>query len=249
MLNVFDAHCHIAPREEDRTTGPATPDRKVVGIGRLLCGTSPADWDQTEALAPILPGTIPAFGLHPWEIASAHDGWLESLWQKLDNNPDAWLGEAGLDRIRVKDASLERQKTVLAAQLRLGRELSRPASLHCVRAWEDILPMLDQEFLPGKFVMHAFAGPESYIRPFVDRGAYFSIGGAILEPGFKRQRLAATLIPDDRLLIESDAYVLGSKDGIATLSAVLHELAALRRRDADELAETILDNSRRLFQS
>lgn len=243
-MPYFDAHCHIAPEPGQTTAAPG----EAGFAGRLLCGTAPADWpaiaefcEQPENKA------IPAFGLHPWEIAGAPEDWLNTLSTCLEATPAAWLGEAGLDKIKVYDAPFDKQKEVLTAQLNLARALGRPVSLHCVRAWEELLPLLDSEFLTPQsiFVMHAFSGPDTYIKAYAGRGAYFSLGCAVLDKTFKRQRAAAAAIPLDRLLIESDAYVGSRYDGLSDLQAICKELAAIRSLDEKELARILLENTRK----
>lgn len=249
MLDVFDSHCHVGPAPGDHGERPE-PVQEYRVSGRLLCGVSPGDWDLVEAEAARSPATIPAFGLHPWEIANVNAEWFAVLDRKLSINPDAWLGEAGLDRVRTDGAEFAEQTEVLAAQLQLAKRLGRPASLHCVRAWEDILPLLDRHFLWGRsglFIMHAFAGPSTYVKALVARGAYFSIGTAICNREFRRQRECAEAIPADRLLIESDAYVAAPDDGLADLAAVIAELAALRDCRAERLAEQAFANSQKVF--
>lgn len=253
MPDLFDAHSHIDLSAGD--SGPSRPpapeendgDWRIAG--RLLCGVSPEDWERV-AEAAARPDVIPAFGLHPWEIATAHPDWRRELADRLEKTPRAWLGEAGLDRVRVEDAPLAAQTDVLVYQLELAKRLGRPASLHCVRAWEDLILLLDRHYAQGKdspFVMHAFTGPAAYMKAFAERGAYFSIGFGILRSNFRRQKEAAAAIPDSRLLIESDAYV--SEDFAATgeLLAILRALADIRRTSEHDLADLIMDNSRRLF--
>ncbi len=185
--------------------------------------------------------------MHPWELGHAPDDWLDTLSRYLTDHPSAWLGEAGLDKIKVHNAPFDLQKKALAAQLNLARDLGRPVSLHCVRAWEELLPLLESEFITEGcvFVLHAFSGPETYVKAFADRGAYFSLGCAVLDKAFKRQRLAAAAIPLDRVIIESDAYVLTRYDGVPDLQAICTELAAIRSLDEKELAELLLENTRK----
>jgi Mg-dependent DNase len=246
-MPYFDAHCHIAPEP-----GPAAKELppESAFAGRLLCGTTPADWHKVAAFCnqPENKAT-PAFGLHPWEISGAPENWLDTLSACLEDNPSAWLGEAGLDKIKVMDAPFDRQKEVLATQLNLARDLGRPVSLHCVRAWEELLPLLDGEFLTGQnvFVMHAFSGPDTYLKAFAARGGYFSLGCAVLDKAFKRQRAAAAAIPFDRLLIESDTYVQTRYDGLSDLQAVSREIAAIRSLDEEELAGIVLENTRKVL--
>lgn len=252
MREIFDSHCHVPPRPNAPAERGDAP-RDALLAGRLLCGVSPADWDSVESESARFRTAFPAFGLHPWEPADENGEWFSALEEKLAANQNAWLGEAGLDRLRTERVSFDRQKETLIRQLKLAKRLGRPVSLHCVRAWEDILPLLDRHYLhrsggrSGFFIMHAFSGPPPYVKALASRGACFSIGTAILNPSFRRQRECALAIPDDRLLVESDAYVGDNGDGLADLAAVINELANLRVCPPGHMAELILGNSRRVF--
>ena len=239
----FDAHCHIGNNE---TYPPCTSSI----VGRLLCGISPNDWFLTKDAADSDPATIPAFGLHPWEITKAPDDWLETLGTLLASTPGAWLGEVGLDKARRGLPPLEEQKSVLAKQLNCARKLKRPACLHCVKAHEEILPLLDREYLSGKprpFIMHAFTGSENYVKALAKRGAYFSVGSDAMRRDNMRVVESLSAIPDDRLLIESDDAISRSNTGQDGMSVDMSELAEIRCVKRELLAESILNNSRRLF--
>ena len=239
----FDAHCHI---EENEAYPPCTSSI----VGRLLCGVAPSDWLLIKDAAGSDPATIPAFGLHPWEITKAPDDWLKTLGTLLASTPGAWLGEVGLDKARRGLPPLDEQKSVLAKQLKLAREFKRPACLHCVKAYEEILPLLDRDYLSGKprpFIMHAFTGPENYVKALAKRGAYFSVGSDAMRRDNMRVVESISAISDDRLLIESDGYISESNTGRESMSVDMSELAEIRCVKKELLAESILNNSRRLF--
>ncbi len=249
LFAVFDAHCHISINATAAAAFSAE-DKALAPSGRLLCGVSPGDWPKIAQAATRDPTVVPGFGLHPWEIAGAAADWLSELEKRLTANPGAWLAEAGLDKIKTSQADFSLQQRVLARQLELADKLNRPCSLHCVRAWEELLPLLDKHCARSRkrfFVMHAFAGPAPYVKAFAERGAYFSLGTAVLDETFRRQREAAAAIPEEALLIESDAYVEKPADGLAELQAILARLARIRSVPPSILAERILANSRRIF--
>ncbi|MEQ1843894.1 MAG: TatD family hydrolase, partial [Verrucomicrobiales bacterium] len=55
------------------------------------------------------------------------------------------------------------------------------------------------------FRLHSYGGPAEMVRSFADLGAYFSFSGYFLQPSQEKKRTAFRLVPEDRLLIESDA--------------------------------------------
>lgn len=243
-MSLFDAHCHVEVG--------AAPERQAASAvrGRLLCGVDPADWNAVRAASAAWPGSVAAFGLHPWRAAAAPSDWPELLASFLEADPGAWLGEAGLDGLRPGAPPPSAQDAVLRRQLRLAARLDRPVNLHCVKAWEALIAALDAEYLksgPRDFIVHSFGGPHQYIEPLARRGAFFTIGPLSARRESRKQRDRARLLPEDRLLLESDAFLAPGRDADGDLRAVLAWLADARRVDAAVLAERIDATSRRLF--
>lgn len=247
MEAFFDSHAHLAPDSRY----PVVPESaNVPVIGRLLCGVSPEDWEPLARAAAAWPGSMAAFGLHPWHIADADAEWLSRLEELLAGHPDAWVGEAGLDGLKTEVSPAAMQEMALAEQLRLARRLNRSVNLHCVKAFDRLVALIDAEYLadgPRDFIVHSFGGPHQYVKTLTDRGAYFSIGPLASRRDNRRARERAALPPDDRLLLESDAFLHPRRDATADLLHTLLWLADCRQVEPEQLARGIAENSRRLF--
>lgn len=200
-----------------------------------------------EAAAAAWPGTIPAYGLHPWYAGkTSGDDWRDALEEKLLATLGAWLGEAGLDGLKTELSPLTVQERAFREQLALAVRLDRPVNLHCVKTWEPLQNALDDVYLRGgarDFVVHSFAGPHQFVASLAERGAYFTVG-----PLFsRRDRARSAVIPEDRLLLESDAFLVPGRDAAADLGHALEWLAKARGCAAKDMAERIAANSRRIF--
>jgi TatD DNase family protein len=262
MGPLVDAHMHL---QEEVYFGHAegiVARAREAGVGCLVCdGTHPYDWPEVAALAAAHAGIVPCFGLHPWFVAEAPDGWLAELRRWLLAMPSG-VGEIGLDRLSEVPAAA--QEEAFRAQLALARELGRPASVHCVRGFGRLLELLRGDGLPeAGFLMHGYGGPAEMVAPLARLGARFSFGGSALWPGRKRAVAALLAVPAERLLVETDApamppppafrpHVVRGADGRdwhepANLPAIVAGLAALRGIDAAELAELSAANAEALF--
>ncbi len=232
-------------------SAPSVPTADAV-LGRVLCGTGPADWDAVAAAARWWPGTVPAFGLHPWHFHEVENepSWLDELTRRLESHRAAWVGEAGLDCYRQGLPPIEAQQDMLAIQLELAAALDRPVNLHCVKAWDEFVETLDAKYVknsPRPFIVHSFAGPYQMVDILAERGAYFTQGPLQSRRDNRKAREWAARIPEDRLLLESDAFLAPGRDDPAALSDTLAWLADVRNTPIDDLASTILKNSRRLL--
>lgn len=281
-MTLHDAHNHLhfaelAPHRErildawSRTAGPA---------GRLvLNGTHPDDWPAVAALAADHPAILPAYGLHPWDAASPRpDDWLHQLETRLLATPSASVGEIGLDRwlldarpddprlAGVARASLDDQAAVFLPQLDLAARHDRAATIHCLRAHPRLLELLRAHPRPARGVLlHAYSGPAELVPAFVALGAYFSFNTAFLdETRHASTRAAFRQVPDERLLIETDAPAMppphawrthrlpGSLHGAplnhpANIEVAWLGLATLRGDDPATLAARLDHNFRALF--
>jgi TatD DNase family protein len=233
---------------------------RAAGIARCVVNaTCEADWPAVEALTLAHPDFIrPAFGIHPWKAHTVADGWFERLAFLLEKHPHASIGECGLDQW-VSSPSLGMQKPVFMAQLQLSREMHRPVTIHCLKAWGPLIDAL-AECPPPRFLMHSYGGSIETARRLLPLGAFFSFSGHFLHP-----RKAAVLevfrqLPRERILLETDAPDMLPPDEIishplpekinhpANLPAIGRALAAALGMEEQELAELTRRNAADFLQ-
>jgi TatD DNase family protein len=147
---------------------------------------------------------LPAFGIHPWRAQTASPGWQERLAMRLDQDPRASIGECGLDRW-ISSPSLEIQTPIFRDQLRIAREMERPLTIHCLRAWEALFESLAASPPPPRFLMHSFGGSIETARRLIPLGAFFSFPGYFLSERKSAMIEVFRQLPTDRILLETDA--------------------------------------------
>lgn len=279
LLIASDAHLHLQDDLLWSHRDLLLRDCEQAGVNKLVVnGTCPEDWDRVASAAAISIRILPSYGLHPWKAASRGQDWFEDLSRRLEADPRACVGEIGLDRwivdrIRPDDPrlppggapSLASQEAVFLPQLELASRLNRPATLHCLDAWGRFLDLLRHSPLPARgFLLHAYSGPADLVGPFSDLGAYFSFNGAFLEPRKTRLQDVFRAVPEERLLLETDAPAMLPPEGFRTppapgagerglathpawVSGYLRPLAGIRGVAPERLACAIEDNFKRLF--
>ncbi|MDH5494067.1 MAG: TatD family hydrolase, partial [Myxococcales bacterium] len=165
------------------------------------------------------------------------------------------IGEIGLDRrlFASPAGDAARQLALLDAQLEIADGLGLPVILHLVRAPGLLLERLEQRGpLRHGGVLHAFAGPAALIPRFARLGLSFSFAGSVARPASRRVREAAQAVPEERLLVETDAPDLSPpgapiRNEPASLVRVVEALASLRGVPAAALAAGAEANARALF--
>ncbi|MES2923775.1 MAG: TatD family hydrolase [Verrucomicrobiota bacterium] len=255
----IDAHNHL---QDSRLTdpGPVVAAMKLSGVTRCVVNaTREADWTAVENLAKTCPDFIvPAFGIHPWHAHTASCGWQEKLRALLAGDPQSSIGECGLDQW-ITDPPIEIQRPVFIDQLRFARELDRPLTIHCLKAWGALFDAFAEALPPPRFLMHSFGGSIETARRLIPLGAFFSFSGHFLQPRKSAALDVFRQLPRDRILLETDAPdMLPPAESIthplpenhnhpANLPAIGHALAAALGMMPEALAELTGDNTRRCF--
>lgn len=220
----------------------------------VCCGTSPDDWTIVQQAAAGTTAVIPAYGLHPWFASSdagADATVMGRLAVLLEADPQAAVGEVGLDFARRAGASRGRQRALLLAQLRLAQRFGRMAIIHCVRAWGTLAGTLAEVGpLPRGCVLHGYAGSAEMVPSLARHGAFFSFKASGETSGLKEAaRMRA--VPHERLLLETDLHL--GRDGASAavqrqrLNEAAGQLATATGMTPEQVARLTADNARRCF--
>ncbi len=277
-MNLYDAHNHfhfdaLAPHRAQ-----VDADLRSIGLrAAVVNGTCEDEWPVVASLAREFSWLVPSYGIHPWDCGNRTPAWREKLRAPLTAEPQAHVGEIGLDRWIVdgarpddprlaglRIAPLAEQREVFAAQLALAAELNRAASIHCTQAFGPLLEVLRTTPRPARgFLLHHYSGPVEMVKTFVGLGAYFSYNLAAEQPQCNAERASFLAAPPDRLMVETDApayaptepgtFSLGlAPDGSvinhpANLTLAYASLARLRGVTIASLAAQTEENFHRLF--
>jgi len=252
----FDTHCHLQdPRFEG---GPDAVIARALGTGvthMVCCGTREEDWPAVLELARRHASVLPMLGLHPWYASEAAPGWMERL-ASLAGTARIGIGECGLD-FALQDADRELQETVFRLQLRLARDLDRPLSIHCRRAWEPLAAIARKEGRPkAGAVIHAFSGSAEVARELQGLGFHLGFGCSLANPANTRGPKAVRAVAEERLLFETDAPDIpprlpgtdvSAPNEPANIRLAAEVAARLRDEPLEVLASRVHANALRVF--
>ncbi|XP_034225790.1 uncharacterized metal-dependent hydrolase YabD isoform X3 [Prunus dulcis] len=208
-MKLFDAHCHLQdPRIFDKAPHliTAAVDSGVVRFA--VNGVSEKDWHLVKQISESYPCVIPCFGLHPCRyVAERTPNWLNTLKQFFEATPSAAVGEIGLDKgSQGKKVDFTDQVNVFRQQLEIAKELKRPASIHCVRAFGDLLQIMKSLGpFPAGVILHSYLGSAEMVPEFAYLGAYFSFSGFLMSMKVHKAKRMLKMVPSERILLETDA--------------------------------------------
>jgi TatD DNase family protein len=179
--------------------------------------------------------------LHPWFIDGRSRHCFQTLEELLTTYPQASVGEIGIDHALQERDDAE-QERVFLAQLGIARKFDRPVTIHCRRAWGRLIELLDQfGELPRGMLIHCFGGSAGIATELVKRGAYISFSGSITRPNAKKAGAAIRAVPDDRILIETDAPDIIPQNVDEASSFGMNELGALPNSTEQDAPSTKLN--------
>jgi TatD DNase family protein len=242
---VIDTHAHLDALED---ADDAVARAQAAGVDRILTvGTDARRWGRSLDLAKRHDGVFAILGIHPHEAAG--DSTTEDLRAALADPRAVAVGETGLDYYRDY-APRDRQQERFAEQLALARELRKPIVIHTRAAEREVAQALAAH--DGDVVLHCFSSPQ-LLRPALEHGWYVSFAGNVTYKNAADLRVAASQVPPERVLAETDAPYLspqprrGKRNEPAFVVHTLETLARARGVHVDALEAQIEENASRLF--
>jgi TatD DNase family protein len=250
-----DAHTHLdACGCVDAADVAAALDRaEAVGVTRVVTVADDlasarwvvdaAQWDDR---------VVAAVALHPTRTASVTNGDLAEI-ERLAAAPRVVaVGETGLDHY-WDYSPWDAQERAFRWHIDLAKRLGKPLMIHDRDAHADVLRVLDEEGAPDAVVFHCFSGAAAMARTCVDAGYLLSFAGPVTFTNAAALREAAALVPDDRLLVETDAPFLtphphrGRANEPYCLPWTVRTLAAVRGVPAERIADCARRNAESVF--
>ncbi|MBU2601326.1 MAG: TatD family hydrolase [Actinobacteria bacterium] len=240
---LIDAHAHLdfyTPEDLPRVLAMIR-DRGILTVANSVSLDS---WRKTQQVAALCDLVIPSFGLHPvWgatDLPSTSD-----LERALEDAP--MIGEIGLDYTRATTSERRAQRRTFEQVLHLARDNEKVVTIHSKGAERDVLESLDR-VQPTRAILHWYQGPTDVLQELIDRGAFFSIGFAVLDTPAVRDLVRRLPLP--QLLTETDnpaARSLRGREAMPDLVCeVVEETARLKGIEAGTLEEVVEENFRRL---
>lgn len=204
---MIDSHCHLTYTPLASQLADVLTRADNNGITEMMTiGTSLPDCQLALNLAQSNSNVYCSLGIHPHHAAESPDDHLTQLAALAANPLVRAVGEIGLD-YHYDFSPRDRQRTVFLRQLEIAKLQNKPIVLHSREAIDDTLAIL-KDFPTLTGVFHCFTGLQNEARRILDAGFSIGITGVVTYKKSDDLRVTAAFIPDDRLLIETDAPYL-----------------------------------------
>ncbi len=260
MMNLIDIGANLAHDSFDDDRDDVMQRAADAGVTRMIVTGSSDDSNRRAAeLVDANPGVLfSTAGVHPHH-ASDYTADSDALIRELaERDTVVAIGECGLDYFR-NFSPREDQLSAFRSQLSIAVDTGKPVFLHQRDAHDDFVETLEP-MLPklSRAVAHCFTGEHESLREYLGMGLYIGVTGWICDER-RGQHLydIADVVPDDRLMIETDApYLLPRtlepkpktrRNEPAWLPEVLRVLAEARGQSVEHVAKITTENAERFF--
>jgi TatD DNase family protein len=202
-----------------------------------------------------LPGLRTTIGRHPHSAADPISAGERRELRELASHPNVVaVGEIGLDYhfTDYHKVPKREQQAVFRQMLGLAQELGKPVVLHTRDAFPDLLAILDE--FPGLGgVFHCFSGNSAFAAEALARGFYISFAATVTYPNAHGVIGAASIVPLDHMLVETDSPFLppqsrrGQPNAPRYIVETIERIATLRDTSAAEIGTATTQNTIALF--
>jgi TatD DNase family protein len=247
---VIDSHAHLdscAPGDAELVAAATQ-----VGVNRILTiGQDGKTGRAALAAAEAFPQVYAAIGHHPNQATGFDDGHLAELQALAAHERCRAIGETGLDYFRDYAPRAD-QERAFHAQIELARDTAKPLVIHTRAAEDDTIATLRERADDVRVILHCFSMPDR-LEECLAEGWWISFAGNVTYPKNGDLAEAAERVPDDRLLVETDAPYLTpqalrkQRNQPAYVVHTARFVAQRRGQSYEDLEAVVERNAARLF--
>lgn len=250
-----DSHCHLNYKGLVEDQVAVIARAREAGVDAMLnISTRESEWDDVLAVAEQHGDIWASVGIHPHEADQHPEVDARKLIARAAHPRVIAIGETGLDYY-YDHSDRERQRESFRAHISAARETGLPLIVHTRDAEADTSAILRDQMGRGSFtgVIHCFTASQAFAETALELGFFISMSGIATFKNAKDLQAIVPNIPEDRLLIETDAPFLapvphrGKTCEPAFVADTARHLSAIRGVSVEHLAETTTANFFRLF--
>jgi len=257
-MDLIDTHCHMTYEPLAGEIEAVVARSQAAGVtGWIAIGTGAEHNRKAVAMAERFENMYASIGIHPHDAKDVTAAALAELRDLAQSTKVVALGETGLD-FHYELSPKPDQRRAFTAQLEIARELNLPVVIHSRDAFDETMDILEQFIqLHGRLrgvVFHCFSGSAEEARIVLDHGFYVSFTGVVTFKNAEKTRAAASAVPFEKLMIETDCPYLSPepmrKQKTNEPALMIHTarfLAELKQMPLSDFAQAVTAASRSFF--
>lgn len=257
-MRLFDSHSHLNDEKFDNDRDEIIKQVYESGVENFItAGYSVESSINAVHMANKYEFIYAIVGVSPNDIPQNE----EELWKQIDeiknivdkSNKVVAIGEVGLDYYWNTD-NKELQKKAFIEQIKLANRKNLPIVIHTRDAIMDTIEILKENEVINKGVFHCCPQNRELIKEALKLGFYISFAGPITFKNSKNADEMINLVPNDRILIETDSPYLapepvrGTRNTPANVKFVAQKIADSKGMTLDEIEKITFDNAKKIFK-
>ena len=255
-MTLFDSHCHLDDEKfnEDRdkliNNLQNQNIKKLVSAGYDISSSKKAieiakKYSFIYATCGISPNDVPDNSLEIEDL-------LKEVEQIANYEKIVAIGEIGLDYYWNKE-NKQIQKELFIKQIQLANKLNLPIVIHTREAVQDTLEILKKYPVKKLGVFHCCPLNRELVKEALKLGYYISFAGPITFKNSKNAEEIITLVPNEKILIETDSPYLspepnrGKRNNPTNVKYTAQKIADVKQTTLEEIAKITYDNACKIF--
>lgn len=254
-MELIDTHCHLTFDDLWGDIEQVLQRSRAAGVTSwITVGTETQENRKAIELTGRFDNMYAAIGIHPHDAKNVTDETIAELKKLAENKRVVAIGETGLD-YHYDFSKRQDQVRVFAEHLRVAAELNLPVIIHCRKAFDETLDVLERHGGGvDKVVFHCFSGSAAQAKIVLDKGFYISFTGVVTFKNARIKQEAAKVVPLDRLMLETDCPYMSPepvrKQKVNEPALMVHTtafLAELKKMPLPDFAEAVTATSKAFF--
>ena len=255
-MNLFDSHSHYNDEKFDIDREEIIKETLVNGVSNfIVAGYNIEGSKKAVNIADLYDELYATVGISPNDVQEIQDEkeQLNIIEQLALNKKVVAIGEIGLDYYWNKE-NKEVQKSMFIEQIEIANKLKLPIVIHTRDAVSDTLEILKEHTVNKRGVFHCCPLNRELVKEALKLGYYISLSGVITFKNAKNAEEIINLIPEDRLLIETDSPYLapepvrGTRNNSMNVKYVAEKIALVKNKTVEEIADITFNNTKRIFE-
>ncbi|MBO5479112.1 MAG: TatD family hydrolase [Clostridia bacterium] len=256
-MELFDSHCHLDDEKFDQDREEIISHIFSSGVTKLIsAGYSLEGSKKAIELTSKYPQIYTVSGISPNDIlenVEKIEEQINEIEKYAKNEKVVGIGEIGLDYYWNKE-NKDLQQFAFIKQIELANSLNLPIVIHTRDAVADTIEILKKHPVNKKGVFHCCPLNPELIKEALKLGFYISFAGPITFKNSKNADEVINLVPDDRILIETDSPYLspepnrGKRNDSSNVKYIAQKIANVKGYAVEKVAKMTYDNACRIFE-
>ena len=252
-MELFDSHAHYNDEKFDIDRKDLIKDIYDYGVTKIInAGYSLESSRHAIEIANNYDFMYTTAGISPNDIDDFKKEDLEVVEEIAKNEKCKAIGEIGLDYYWNQD-NKELQKEVFVSQIKIANKLELPIVIHTREAIYDTLEILKKNECIKKGVFHCCPLNIDLVREGLKLGFYISFAGPVTFKNSKNAEEIIKMVPEDRMLIETDSPYLspeplrGTRNDSRNVKYIAQKIADVKGLTLEEVSKLTYENAKRIF--